>query len=117
MTEQLFDLKTFTAQLLRFYYVTHHYWLYTLVRRFLGGEASAEENSWGPGGGGDKGSKVSVVLSEMRVPAEIKGELCTSVVSTVFEMDYTNRKWKVVKHTNVIKGTSHSSPSSANRAK
>ncbi|XP_063715129.1 uncharacterized protein LOC134842631 isoform X2 [Symsagittifera roscoffensis] len=87
------------------------------IQRFLGGEASAEENSWGPGGGGDKGSKVSVVLSEMRVPAEIKGELCTSVVSTVFEMDYTNRKWKVVKHTNVIKGTSHSSPSSANRAK
>ena len=70
------------------------------IQRFLAGETPSVEAT----PGSQPQSKVSVVLSEMRVPSEIKGELCTSVISTVFEMDYENRKWKVVKHTNVMKG-------------
>ncbi|XP_075238897.1 uncharacterized protein LOC142334610 isoform X2 [Convolutriloba macropyga] len=70
------------------------------IQRFLAGETPSAEAT----PGSQPQSKVSVVISEMRVPSEIKGELCTSVISTVFEMDYENRKWKVVKHTNVMKG-------------
>ena len=66
------------------------------IERFLRGEKVADVDN-------PDCFKVSVTLSEKRVPSEIKGELCSAVVATVFEMDYLNGKWKVVKHTSVVK--------------